>query len=142
MEKVRIGHDGRGLGTGWYLEEVVIIVHDECWIFPCNQWLADYEDDGKTERDLFAGKFETDLLQRLGMVCNVIGSHLSHATNQENAPNMSRVVLGCFPALLVVLASTFDWLIGWFVASALQAHKRNAYGRKIIAIAHEHWKMY
>ncbi|XP_074616097.1 uncharacterized protein LOC141875648 isoform X1 [Acropora palmata] len=54
LEKVRIGHDGRGLGTGWYLEEVVIIVHDECWIFPCNQWLADYEDDGKTERDLFA----------------------------------------------------------------------------------------
>lgn len=55
LEKIRIGHDGRGLGTGWYLEEVVIIIHDECWIFPCNRWLADYEDDGKTERDLFAG---------------------------------------------------------------------------------------
>lgn len=57
LEKVRIGHDGRGLGTGWYLEEVVIIIHDECWIFPCNRWLADYEDDGKTERDLYAGRF-------------------------------------------------------------------------------------
>lgn len=56
LEKVRIGHDGRGLGTGWYLEEVVIIIHDECWIFPCNRWLADYEDDGKTERDLYAGQ--------------------------------------------------------------------------------------
>lgn len=54
---MRIGHDGRGLGTGWYLEEVVIIIHDECWIFPCNRWLADYEDDGKTERDLYAGQF-------------------------------------------------------------------------------------
>lgn len=54
LEKVRVGHDGRGLGTGWYLEELVIIVHDECWIFPCNRWLADYEDDGKTERDLYA----------------------------------------------------------------------------------------
>lgn len=54
LEKIRIGHDGRGLGTGWYLEEVVIIIHDECWIFPCNRWLADYEDDGKTERDLYA----------------------------------------------------------------------------------------
>lgn len=63
LEKVRIGHDGRGLGTGWYLEEVVIIVHDECWIFPCNQWLADYEDDGKTERDLFAGKFEIVVIE-------------------------------------------------------------------------------
>lgn len=57
LEKVRIGHDGRGLGTGWYLEEVVIIIHDECWMFPCNRWLADYEDDGKTERDLYAGQF-------------------------------------------------------------------------------------
>lgn len=56
LEKIRIGHDGRGLGTGWYLEEVVIIIHDECWIFPCNRWLADYEDDGKTERDLYAGE--------------------------------------------------------------------------------------
>lgn len=58
LEKIRIGHDGRGLGTGWYLEEVVIIIHDECWIFPCNRWLADYEDDGKTERDLYAGERE------------------------------------------------------------------------------------
>ena len=57
LEKVRIGHDGRGLGTGWYLEEVVIIIHDQCWIFPCGRWLADYEDDGKTERDLFAGEY-------------------------------------------------------------------------------------
>lgn len=58
LEKIRVGHDGRGLGTGWYLEEVVIIIHDECWIFPCNRWLADYEDDGKTERDLYAGERE------------------------------------------------------------------------------------
>ena len=35
----------------------MIIIHDECWIFPCNRWLADYEDDGKTERDLYAGLF-------------------------------------------------------------------------------------
>lgn len=36
----------------------MIIIHDECWIFPCNRWLADYEDDGKTERDLYAGERE------------------------------------------------------------------------------------
>ncbi|XP_048580672.1 uncharacterized protein LOC5511245 isoform X3 [Nematostella vectensis] len=54
LEKVRIGHDGRGLGTGWFLEEVVILVKDERWVFACNRWLADYEDDGKTERDLYA----------------------------------------------------------------------------------------
>lgn len=58
---MRIGHDGRGLGTGWYLEEVVVIIHDECWIFPCNRWLADYEDDGKTERDLYAGQSQTKM---------------------------------------------------------------------------------
>ena len=55
---VRIGHDGRGLGTGWFLEEVMIIVHDECWVFPCMRWLADYEDDGKVERELRAGGSE------------------------------------------------------------------------------------
>lgn len=64
------------------------------------------------------------------MVCNVIGSHLFHATNQENAPNILWAVLRCFPALIGVLASTFDWLIGWLVASALQSYMRNAYGRK------------
>ena len=65
LEKVRIGHDGRGLGTGWYLEEVMIIIHDECWIFPCNRWLADYEDDGKTERDLYAGQFLKKMEKRI-----------------------------------------------------------------------------
>lgn len=68
LEKVRIGHDGRGLGTGWYLEEVVIIIHDECWIFPCNRWLADYEDDGKTERDLYAGELGTTKRVSIGVL--------------------------------------------------------------------------
>ena len=74
------------------------------------------------------------------MVCYVIGSHLFHATNQENAPNILWAVLRCFLALIGVLASTFDWLLGWLVGSTLQSHMKNAYGRKIIAIAHGHWR--
>ena len=58
----------------------MIIVHDECWIFPCNRWLADYEDDGKTERDLYAGGFLYPLTRTQKFVCyrtinrKVIGS--------------------------------------------------------------------
>ena len=55
LEKIRVGHDGRGLGSGWFLEEIMIIVQEEAWVFLCHRWLADYEDDGKTERELFAG---------------------------------------------------------------------------------------
>lgn len=46
----------------------MIIVHDECWIFPCNRWLADYEDDGKTERDLYAGGFLYPLVRTQNFV--------------------------------------------------------------------------
>lgn len=60
-------------------------------------------------------------------MCYVIGSHLFHVTNQEKTPNKLWAVLRCFPALIGVLASTFDWLIGWLVASALQSHMRNAF---------------
>ena len=101
LEKVRIGHDGRGLGTGWYLEEVVIIVHDECWIFPCNQWLADYEDDGKTERDLFAGKFETVVRE----VQNGLRRNLFSFVPRNQSGERSKYIVRCsqvvFPRLSV-----------------------------------------
>ena len=46
----------------------MIIIHDECWIFPCNRWLADYEDDGKTERDLYAGELGTTKRISIGVL--------------------------------------------------------------------------
>jgi hypothetical protein len=55
LELVRIGHDGKGLGAGWYLDEVTVEVpsRGELMVFPCHRWLAEDEDDGKIERELY-----------------------------------------------------------------------------------------
>ena len=52
---VRIGHDGKGFGAGWYLDEVTVEVpsRGEIMVFPCHRWLAEDEDDGKIERELY-----------------------------------------------------------------------------------------
>lgn len=54
---MRIGHDNNGSAPGWFLEEVAVDVpaHNEHFVFPCQQWLAKDEDDGKIERDLLPG---------------------------------------------------------------------------------------
>ena len=55
LEMIRIGHDGKGLGAGWYLDEVTVEVpsQGEIMVFPCHRWLAEDEDDGKIERELY-----------------------------------------------------------------------------------------
>ncbi|NXJ24575.1 LOXH1 protein, partial [Dicrurus megarhynchus] len=60
LEKVLISHDGAGPGSGWFLDKIVI-KHKEGEdaqevVFPCNRWLDEYQDDGKTERELTASK--------------------------------------------------------------------------------------
>ncbi|NXD33245.1 LOXH1 protein, partial [Copsychus sechellarum] len=60
LEKVLISHDGAGPGSGWLLDKIVI-KHKEGEeaqevVFPCNRWLDEYQDDGKTERELTANK--------------------------------------------------------------------------------------
>ncbi|XP_054048264.1 lipoxygenase homology domain-containing protein 1-like [Rissa tridactyla] len=60
LEKVLISHDGAGPGNGWFLDKIVI-KHKEGKeaqevVFPCNRWLGEYQDDGKTERELTANK--------------------------------------------------------------------------------------
>ncbi|KAM6410328.1 oxygen-regulated protein 1 [Pluvialis apricaria] len=60
LEKVLISHDGAGPGNGWFLDKIVI-KHKEGKeaqevVFPCNRWLDEYQDDGKTERELTANK--------------------------------------------------------------------------------------
>ena len=54
LKKLKIGHDGRGMGSGWHLKEVIIDAPKlgRKWRFPCNRWLDKYEDDGKIEREL------------------------------------------------------------------------------------------
>ncbi|XP_075271384.1 oxygen-regulated protein 1 [Opisthocomus hoazin] len=60
LEKVLISHDGAGPGNGWFLDKIVI-KHKEGQeaqevVFPCNRWLDEYQDDGKTERELTVNK--------------------------------------------------------------------------------------
>ncbi|NXO32052.1 LOXH1 protein, partial [Cisticola juncidis] len=59
LEKVLISHDGAGPGSGWFLDKIVIKHKGEEAqevVFPCNRWLDEYQDDGKTERELTANK--------------------------------------------------------------------------------------
>ncbi|XP_078590357.1 lipoxygenase homology domain-containing protein 1-like isoform X3 [Branchiostoma floridae x Branchiostoma japonicum] len=54
-ERIVIGHDGKGRGSGWYLDKVIIKESesmDEKFVFQCDRWLDEDEDDGKTEREL------------------------------------------------------------------------------------------
>lgn len=55
---VRIGHDGKGFGSGWYLDEVKVDIasHGQIIVFPCHRWLAEDEDDGLIERELYPGQ--------------------------------------------------------------------------------------
>ncbi|XP_027494714.1 lipoxygenase homology domain-containing protein 1-like [Corapipo altera] len=60
LEKVLISHDGAGPGNGWFLDKIVI-KHKEGEeaqevVFPCNRWLDECQDDGKTERELTANE--------------------------------------------------------------------------------------
>ena len=53
ISSVIVSHDGKGSGSGWFLEHVVIKeVSSENMVFPCGRWLDQGEDDGKTEREL------------------------------------------------------------------------------------------
>lgn len=55
LERLHIGHDGTGPGSGWYLDEVVVDApsHGERYVFPCDRWLAKSESDGKIDLDLY-----------------------------------------------------------------------------------------
>ena len=54
LKKVRIGHDAKGLGSGWHLKQVTVESAKDrtSWLCECNRWLDTFEDDGRIERDL------------------------------------------------------------------------------------------
>lgn len=53
IQKILIGHDGTGIGSGWFLETVkVTISKTKQIVFPCHQWLDLNEGDRKIEREL------------------------------------------------------------------------------------------
>ena len=54
LSKIRIGHDGAGLGSGWFLDKVYV-THPLSKVqrtFLCGRWLDKGEDDGLIEREL------------------------------------------------------------------------------------------
>ncbi|KAF6729132.1 Lipoxygenase homology domain-containing protein 1 [Oryzias melastigma] len=72
IEKIRIGHDNRGVNPGWHLDRVEIRrllrkgKGSETAIFPCERWLAKSEDDGETVRELVPSDIITEKLSRDG----------------------------------------------------------------------------
>jgi hypothetical protein len=76
--KIRIGHDGTGFGSGWFLDKVFVFcflffvfcflffvfclpfvkvyitnpISSQQWIFLCGRWLDKHEDDKQTIREL------------------------------------------------------------------------------------------
>ncbi|XP_028314075.1 lipoxygenase homology domain-containing protein 1 isoform X3 [Gouania willdenowi] len=72
IEKIRIGHDNKGINPGWHLDRVEIRRQlrngkgSETTIFPCECWLAKSEDDGETVRELVPSDIITQKLLRGG----------------------------------------------------------------------------
>uniref|UniRef100_A0A8C1KV82 Lipoxygenase homology domains 1a n=1 Tax=Cyprinus carpio TaxID=7962 RepID=A0A8C1KV82_CYPCA len=72
IEKIRIGHDNRGVNPGWHLDRVEIRrllrkgKGSETTIFPCEVWLARSEEDGETIRELVPSDIIVEKLSRDG----------------------------------------------------------------------------
>ncbi|XP_061881566.1 lipoxygenase homology domain-containing protein 1-like isoform X1 [Entelurus aequoreus] len=54
--RVRIGHDGKGGGCGWFLDKIIVREDGQAEAqaieFPCRRWLDRNEDDGQIVREL------------------------------------------------------------------------------------------
>jgi len=60
VQSIRIGHNDKGIGAGWFLLKVEIKnqANGKKWGFPCNMWLDKTEGDGLVVRNLKAGNVE------------------------------------------------------------------------------------
>ena len=56
LTRLRVGHDGSGFGSGWFLDNIVVKEEKSGkeWVFNCGRWLDKGEDDGQITRDLAA----------------------------------------------------------------------------------------
>lgn len=54
LNKIRIGHDGTGWGSAWFLDKVYITnpISSKEWVFLCGRWLGKNEDDGQIVREI------------------------------------------------------------------------------------------
>jgi len=55
IRKIHVAHDGKGVGSGWFLDSVEIDAPSlgKKWLFPHGRWLSKGEDDGLLGRDLY-----------------------------------------------------------------------------------------
>uniref|UniRef100_H2ZAW5 PLAT domain-containing protein n=1 Tax=Ciona savignyi TaxID=51511 RepID=H2ZAW5_CIOSA len=72
IEKLRIGHDGKGWGAGWHLDKVEVrrllegVKGSETSTFTCGRWLARDEDDGEIVRELVPTKIVKEQVTKSG----------------------------------------------------------------------------
>ncbi|XP_075441794.1 lipoxygenase homology domain-containing protein 1 isoform X2 [Ascaphus truei] len=72
IEKIRIGHNDKGMNSGWHLDRVEIRrllpngKGSQTVTFPCERWLAKSEDDGETVRELVPSDIFTKKLMKDG----------------------------------------------------------------------------
>lgn len=54
LTKIRIGHDGKGIGSAWLLEKVYVTnpLNAQQWVFLSGRWFAKDEDDGQIVREI------------------------------------------------------------------------------------------
>ncbi|XP_030048769.1 lipoxygenase homology domain-containing protein 1 [Microcaecilia unicolor] len=77
IEKIRIGHNDKGLSAGWHLDRVEIRrllpngKGSETVTFLCERWLAKSEDDGETVRELVPSTIFTEKLMKDGTLKQV-----------------------------------------------------------------------
>lgn len=55
IKRIKIGHDGKGVGAGWFLDNVEIKIPSkgEIYSFVAQRWLATDEADGELEVELY-----------------------------------------------------------------------------------------
>ncbi|CAM2710921.1 unnamed protein product [Rotaria socialis] len=66
IQHIIIGHNGKNIGSGWFLDwvEIDIPMRGEMYRFVCNRWLDKSEGDGKIELDLVP----SDVIQKTSVI--------------------------------------------------------------------------
>lgn len=86
MDKVMVGHDGTGFGSGWHLDRVVVrnITRREGAVFPCALWLDKRLDGGFLTRVLDADAArEAEVSQQMRIPLPL---HPHHPSNSSRSP--------------------------------------------------------
>ncbi|XP_073440095.1 oxygen-regulated protein 1 [Dendrobates tinctorius] len=75
LQKIQMSCDGSKNGKGWFLDKVLIqYTEDESIhkvLFPCSRWLDEKQEDGSTERELFATGRDNPVEEIEGKLWNI-----------------------------------------------------------------------